>query len=51
MELLSGIDFHDHWWWMILAVLLGIGEIIIPGVFLIWVAIAAALTGGIAMAT
>jgi len=51
MEALSGIDFHDHWWWLILAVALGIGEIVVPGVFLIWVAIAAALTGGIAMAT
>jgi inner membrane protein len=49
MEALAGIDFHDHWWWLILAVILGIGEIIIPGVFLIWVAIAAAVTGGLAM--
>lgn len=38
-------SIEPHWWWMILAVLFGIGEIFLPGVFLIWVAIAAALTG------
>lgn len=32
------------WWWLGLAMLLGIGEILTPGVFLIWVATAAALT-------
>jgi membrane protein implicated in regulation of membrane protease activity len=34
--------------WMIFAVLLAIGEIILPGIFLIWIAIAAAITGAIA---
>ncbi|MDX3901606.1 MAG: NfeD family protein [Sphingobium sp.] len=34
-----------HWWWMIFAVMLGIGEIILPGIFLIWIAVAAAATG------
>ncbi|CAN5175137.1 NfeD family protein [soil metagenome] len=34
--------------WMVFAVLLAIGEIILPGIFLIWIAIAAAITGGIA---
>ncbi|HEX7874246.1 MAG TPA: NfeD family protein [Sphingobium sp.] len=34
--------------WMVFAVLLAIGEIVLPGIFLIWVAIAAAITGGIA---
>lgn len=31
--------------WLLLATLLGIGEIIVPGVFLIWIAAAAAITG------
>ena len=34
--------------WMVFAVLLAIGEIILPGIFLIWIAIGAAITGGIA---
>jgi hypothetical protein len=34
-----------HWWWLILAAVLGILEIVLPGVFLIWLAIAAAITG------
>jgi membrane protein implicated in regulation of membrane protease activity len=32
-------------WWIAAAVLLGIGEIAVPGVFLIFLAIAAAITG------
>jgi membrane protein implicated in regulation of membrane protease activity len=39
----------NPWWWLALAVLLGIGEIVTPGVFLIWVATAAAITGGLAV--
>tara|TARA_R110000782_G_scaffold78276_5_gene155175 strand:+ start:57742 stop:58182 length:441 start_codon:yes stop_codon:yes gene_type:complete len=39
----------NPWWWLGLAVLLGIGEIVTPGVFLIWVAGAAAITGALAM--
>lgn len=31
--------------WLIFAAILGIGEIIVPGVFLIWIAAAAAITG------
>ncbi|MGK2911498.1 MAG: NfeD family protein [Sphingobium sp.] len=38
---------ESYWVWLILAVLFGIGEIVLPGVFLLWIAIAAALTGGI----
>lgn len=39
----------NPWWWLVLAVLLGIAEIVTPGVFLIFIAAAAALTGALAM--
>ncbi|AUW58880.1 hypothetical protein C1T17_13065 [Sphingobium sp. SCG-1] len=45
MSDLQGME--PYWVWLILAVLFGIGEIVLPGVFLLWIAIAAALTGGI----
>lgn len=48
MDLLTVME--DHWWWLIFAALLGIGEVLLPGVFLIWVAIAAAVTGLVALA-
>lgn len=35
----------DHWWWLIVAAALGILEIFVPGIFLVWMAIAAAITG------
>lgn len=38
-------DIDAHWWWLLGAALLGILEIAAPGIFLIWVAAAAALTG------
>ena len=41
---------EDHWAWLIFAALLGIGEVMIPGVFLIWIAVAAAITGLVALA-
>lgn len=34
-----------HWWWLIAAALLAISEILVPGVFLVWLAAAAGLTG------
>ena len=40
---LGGLD--DHWWWLLAAALLGIFEIFVPGIFLIWLAAAAAVTG------
>ena len=39
----------DHWGWLVFAALLGVAEVMIPGVFLIWVALAAAVTGLIAL--
>lgn len=39
----------NPWWWFGLAVVFAIGEIVTPGVFLIWIAAAAAVTGGIAI--
>ena len=40
---LDGIE--PHWVWLTAAALLGIAELLVPGVFLIWLAAAAALTG------
>ena len=48
MEALTTLE--DHWWWLVFAALLGIGEVLLPGVFLIWVALAAAVTGLISLA-
>jgi membrane protein implicated in regulation of membrane protease activity len=39
----------DHWGWLVFAALLGVAEVLMPGVFLIWVALAAAVTGLIAL--
>lgn len=39
---LSGLDYH--WWWVAAGAALGILEILLPGIFLIWVAIAAWVT-------
>lgn len=49
MDWIVRVDLTDPWWWLVLAVLLGIAEIIMPGIFLIWIAIAAAVTGVVAM--
>ncbi len=35
----------DHWFWLSLGLLLGAAEMIAPGFFLIWLAIAAIVTG------
>jgi inner membrane protein len=43
MEGLTGIGLH--WWWLLGAALLAIFEIFAPGVFLIWMAAAMAVTG------
>jgi membrane protein implicated in regulation of membrane protease activity len=44
------LDFDAYWFWLILAVILGTAELLLPGVFLIWVAMAAAITGLITFA-
>ena len=40
---LDGID--PAWMWLIAAAVLGIAELLMPGIFLIWLAAAAAITG------
>ncbi|WP_242126087.1 NfeD family protein [Sphingobium sp. Sx8-8] len=39
----------DHWGWLVFAALLSMAEVLMPGVFLIWVALAAAVTGLVAL--
>jgi membrane protein implicated in regulation of membrane protease activity len=46
MDFLDGID--PGWLWMIGGILLLIAEIIVPGVFLVWLGIAAVVTGAFA---
>jgi len=43
METITSID--PRWAWWIAAALLAAAEIVVPGIFLIWLAIAAAVTG------
>ncbi len=43
MDQLAGLG--AHWWWLLGAALLAIFEIFAPGVFLVWIAAAAAVTG------
>ena len=35
----------DHWFWFVVGLALLIGELLAPGIFLLWLAIAAGLTG------
>lgn len=42
---MSGLDIEPQWIWLLAATLLGIAEIFFPGIFLIWLAAAAAATG------
>ncbi len=37
----------DTWFWFIVGLALLIGELLVPGIFLLWLAIAAGLTGSI----
>lgn len=47
--MLAELGFDPHWSWLALGLLLAIGEMVIPGVFLIWLAGAAVLTGLLAL--
>ena len=48
---MNGLNLlDDHWGWLVFAALLGMAEVLLPGVFLIWVALAAAVTGLAALA-
>lgn len=47
----DSLALEAHWIWLILAAILGIAEIILPGFFLIWLALAALITGLITMVT
>ena len=41
----EGFFSETHYVWLTIAVLLGLAELMVPGVFLIWLAAAAAITG------
>ena len=45
MSYLQELGLAPHWWWLIAGALLAILEIFLPGIFMIWIAIAAAATG------
>ncbi|MDX5367461.1 MAG: NfeD family protein [Alphaproteobacteria bacterium] len=49
MELAALFEFLDRWVWFIVAALLAIVELVVPGVLAIWLAIAAAIVGGIVL--
>ena len=42
---LLGTTYDPHWAWLVLGLVLAVGEMTIPGVFLIWMAGAAVITG------
>jgi membrane protein implicated in regulation of membrane protease activity len=44
-QLTSHIDGGSHWTWWILALLLFLLELALPGIFFLWLGIAAAVTG------
>jgi inner membrane protein len=37
--------FEPHWGWLMLGVILATAEVLLPGIFLIWLALAAIITG------
>lgn len=47
MDWIETLD--THWFWLIAGVLLAIAEILLPGFFMIWLAVAAILTGLLAL--
>jgi membrane protein implicated in regulation of membrane protease activity len=47
MDVIAAVD--PRWAWWIAAALLAVAEIVVPGIFLIWLAIAAATAGAVAI--
>lgn len=47
---MNGFELEPQWLWLLGAIFLGIAELIVPGVFLIWLAAAAAATGLLTLA-
>lgn len=45
------LPLASHWLWMIFGLVMGVAEIVAPGVFLIWLGMAALLTGLVALLT
>ena len=39
------ISLADHWLWLIAAAVLATAELVVPGVYLIWIGLAALITG------
>jgi inner membrane protein len=39
------MNLADHWLWLIGAAVLGIAELLVPGVYLIWIGLAALIVG------
>ena len=48
---MNDLGIEAHWLWLLLAVALGVTEIFLPGVYLVWFAAAAAATGVLTLAT
>jgi len=48
---MSFVDVDPAWYWLIGAALLAITELAVPGVFLVWIAAAALLTGLVTIVT
>ena len=43
------LNLDAHWGWLVAAAILGIAEMLVPGVFLIWIGLAALVTGVLAL--
>jgi membrane protein implicated in regulation of membrane protease activity len=44
------MNFDSYWYWLIVAAALAGAELLVPGVFLVWIAAAAAITGLLTLA-
>ncbi|MFD1611642.1 NfeD family protein [Sphingomonas tabacisoli] len=44
------MNVDSYWYWLIVAAGLAAAELLVPGVFLVWVALAAAITGLVTLA-